>query len=157
MDYNTRKLELSINITNVLNYILKLEPELRIKSNKALKCLTFRFLQKDNFVLRKATHIGQTLPLYYENKIKIFLKDVIYKWKYSKIHNNNLYLLIKTDEAPVFFDAPFESTYDKKGKNDIKIKTSRYEKERIILILTFTTKGDKLTTFIIFKGVPEKK
>ena len=40
----------------------------------------------------------------------IFLKDVISKQRELKIDQNNLHLLINTDETPVFFDAPFDST-----------------------------------------------
>ena len=85
-----------------MNYILKLEPDLKDKSNKAIFCLAYRFLQKYNFVLRKASHIGQPLPLDYENKITVFLKDVISKRRELKIDKNNLYLLIDVDETPVF-------------------------------------------------------
>ena len=93
----TLKLELPVTSTTAINYILKLEPYLKDKSNKAIKCLIYRFLHKYNFVLRKATHIGQPLPLDYENKITVFLKDVIYKWKEIKIDKNNLHLLINND------------------------------------------------------------
>lgn len=48
----TRKLELPVTTTVVMNYILKLEPDLKDKSNKAILSLTYRFLQKFNFVLR---------------------------------------------------------------------------------------------------------
>ena len=87
-----------------MNYIIKLEPDLKDKSNKAISCLIYRFLQKFNFVLRKASHIGQPLPIAidYENKMTIFLKDVISKRRELKIDQNNLHLLINTDETPVF-------------------------------------------------------
>lgn len=77
----TRKLELPVTSTLVMKYILKITPELQDKTNKALICLTYRLLQKYNFVLRRASHIGQRLPLDYENKITVFLKDIINKRK----------------------------------------------------------------------------
>ena len=57
--------DLLVTTTVVMNYIIKLEPDLKDKSNKAISCLKYRFLQKFNFVLRKASHIGQPLPLFY--------------------------------------------------------------------------------------------
>lgn len=142
-----------------MNYIIKLEPDLKDKSNKAISCLTYRFLQKFNFVLRKASHIGQPLPIAidYENKMTIFLKDVISKRRELKIDQNNLHLLINTDETPVFFDAPFDSTLDIKGKKEIKIKTSGYEKERLSVVLACTANGVRFPPLIIFKGVPGKR
>jgi len=140
-----------------MNYILKLEPDLKDKSNKAKFCLTYRFLQKYNFVLRKASHIGQPLSLDYENKITVFLKDLISKWRELKIDKNNLYLLINTDETPVFFDTPFDTTLDIKGKKEIKIQTSSYEKERLSVVLSWAANGERLPPLIIFKGILGKR
>ena len=86
-----------------MKYILKIAPELQDKTNKALISWTYRLLQKYNFVLRRASHIGQRLPLDYENKITVFLKDIISKRKELNIDENNLHLLVNTDETPVFF------------------------------------------------------
>lgn len=116
MDYTNSKLELPVTSTLVKKYILKIAPELKDKTNKALICLTYRLLQKYNFVLRRASHIGQRLPLDYENKITVFLKDIISKRKELNIDENNLHLLVNTDETPVFFDAPFDSTIPKREK-----------------------------------------
>ena len=140
-----------------MKYILKIAPELKDKTNKALICLTYRLLQKYNFVLRRPSHIGQRLPLDYENKITVFLKDTISKRKELNIDEKNLHLLVNTDETPVFFDAPFYSTIDQKGKKDIKIQTAGYEKERISVILACNAIGEKLPPLVIFKGVPGKR
>jgi len=140
-----------------MNYILKLEPVFKDKSNKAKFCLSYRFLQKYNFVLRKASHIGQPLSLDYENKITVFLKDLISKWRELKIDKNNLYLLINTDETPAFFDAPFDTTLDIKGKKEIKIQTSSYEKERLSVVLSWAANGERLPPLIIFKGILGKR
>ena len=99
-----------------MKYILKIEPELQDKTNKALISLTYRLLQKYNFVLRRASHIGQRIPLDYENKITVFLEDIFSKRKELNIDENHLHLSVNTDETPVFFDAPFDSTIAKKGK-----------------------------------------
>ena len=53
---------------------------------------------------------------------------------------------------PVYFDAPFESTIDKKGVKDVKIITSCFEKERISVILACIANAIKLAPLIIFKG-----
>lgn len=153
----TRKIELPVTSTLVMKYILKIAPELKDKTNKALICLTYRLLQKYNFVLRRVSHIGQRLPLDYENKITVFLKDTISKRKELNIEEKNLHLLLNTDEIPVFFDAPFDSTIDQKGKKDIKIQTAGYEKERISVILACNAIGEKIPPLVIFKGVPGKR
>jgi len=97
------------------------------------------------------------LPLDYESKMTIFLKDVISKRRELKIDRNNLHLLINTDETPVFFDAPFDSTLDIKGKKEVKIQTSCYEKERLSVVLAYTSNGVRFPPLIIFKGVPGKR
>ena len=138
---HTLKLELPVSSTLVMKYILKIAPELQDKTNKALISLTYRLLQKYNFVLRRTSHIGQRMTLDYENKITVFLKDIFSKRKELNIDENNLHLLVNTDETPVFFDAPFDSTIDQKGKKDIKIQTAGYEKERISVILACNAIG----------------
>ena len=51
------------------------------------------------------------------NKITI----IIAERKILKNDNDNLHLLINVDETPVYFDASFESTIDKKGIKQINI------------------------------------
>jgi len=152
-----RKLDLPITTSVVISYLLKLEPKFKEKTNNALKIWCFRFKKKNNFVLRRASHIGQPLPSDYMNKITIFLKDIIDKRKILKIDNNNLHLIINVDETPIFFDAPFESTIDQKGFKQVNIKTSGYEKERISVILACAANGIKLAPLIIFKGQKGKR
>lgn len=99
-----------------MKYILKIAPELQDKTNKALISLTYRLLQKYNFVLRRASHIGQRIPLDYENKITVFLEDIFSKRKELNIDENNLHLLVNTDETPVFLKLPLIPQLTKKGK-----------------------------------------
>lgn len=145
-----RKLDLPITTSVVISYLLKLEPKFKEKTNNALKIWCFRFLKKNNFVLRRASHIGQPLPSDYMNKITIFLKDIIDKRKILKIDNNNLQLIINVDETLIFFDAPFESTIDQKGVKQVNIKTSGYEKERISVIHFFRCKWYKIGSLNYF-------
>ena len=112
----TQKLELPVTSTLVMKYILKIAPELQDKTNKALICLTYRLLQKYNFVLRRASHIGQRLPLDYENKITVFLKDIITKRKELNINENNLYLLEILMKHQFFLMLPLIPQLTKKGK-----------------------------------------
>ena len=60
-----RKLDLPVTTSVVISYLLKLEPKFKEKTNNALKIWCCRFLKKNDFVLRRASHIGQPLPSEY--------------------------------------------------------------------------------------------
>ena len=83
MDITNWKLELPVTTSVVISYLLKLEPKKKEKLWMLLKYLVVDVLKND-FVLRRASHIGQPLPSDYMNKIIIFLKDIITKKKNIK-------------------------------------------------------------------------
>ena len=136
---------------------MKIFPEFSNKKEHALKVWYYTFLKNNDFVIRKALHIGQALPVDYENKIIIFLKEIISKRKLLNINDNNLDSIINVDETPLYFDAPFDTTIEKKGIKEVKINTSGYEKERLSILLSITDSGKKLIPIIIFKGQQGKK
>lgn len=88
-----------------------------------MKVCCYTFLKNNNFVIRKASHIGQSLLVDYENQITIFLKEIISKRKLLNIDDNNLDLIINVAETPLYFNVPFDTTIEKKGKKEVKINT----------------------------------
>ena len=60
---------------------MKIFPEFSNKKEHTLKVWCYTFLKNNDFVIRKASHIGQALSVDYENQITIFLKEIISKRK----------------------------------------------------------------------------
>ena len=147
-----QKLNLSITTSILIKYLLKIYPAFSNKKEHTLKKWCYTFLKNNDFVIRKASHIGQSLPFDYANQITMFLKEIIFKRKHLNIDDNNLDLIINVDETPLYFDAPFDTTIEKKGIKEVKINTSGFEKERLSLLLSITVSGTKLMPIIIFKG-----
>ena len=61
------------------------------------------------------------------------------------------------DETPVFYDLVNKSTYDKKGKKEIKIRTTGADKKMVTVIPVASSDGDKKPITIIFKGKGKAK
>ena len=59
-----------------------------------------------------------------KKQITIFLKEIISKRKLLNIDDNNLDLIINVDETHLYFNAPFDTTIEKKGIKEVKINTS---------------------------------
>jgi hypothetical protein len=64
-----------------------------------------------------------------------------------------------TDETPVFFYMPANTTVDTKGSNSVPVKTTGHEKLRITVMLSVPADGRKLTPFVILerKNLPKEK
>jgi len=61
------------------------------------------------------------------------------------------------DETPVYFDMPGSQTVDKKGKKEVRIRSTGAEKRRFTVVLACTAAGVMLPPMIIFKGKRELK
>ena len=108
-----------------------------------------RLLKSNFYVIRKSTHIGQSIPKDVDEKILYFLSQVI---KYRKINEYDLSCINIWDETAITFDYPLSYTLAKKGKKTVTVKTTGKEKARITCILTISANDEKLKPYIIFKG-----
>lgn len=87
----------------------------------------YRLLKKNFYVIRRCTHISQTLPEDANTKTILFLKEVI---KMRKIHDFDLSCIINLDETPVYLDNPNNYCLAKKGNKIVTIKSLGKEKKK---------------------------
>ena len=99
---NTRKLNFPVTTKLVIAKITSLYKEFSEKSRNAKLMSIYRFLKRNNFTLRKSSHIGQPLNKNEKNEYYNFLYEVVRKRKINNI-NNNFDLIIKCDETSLFF------------------------------------------------------
>jgi hypothetical protein len=59
----------------------------------------------------------------------------------------------------VYFDTPRKYTVDAKGANEVKIRSTGYEKQRVTVMLCITADGHKLPPYIILnsKTIPKNE
>jgi hypothetical protein len=53
------------------------------------------------------------------------------------------------DNITVYFDMPHNDTVDAKGAREVKIRSTGYEKQRVMLMLCITADGHKVPPYII--------
>jgi hypothetical protein len=56
---------------------------------------------------------------------------------------------MNTDETPVFFHVPADTTVDTKGSKSVLVKTTGHEKLRITVMLSVLADGRKPTPFVV--------
>jgi len=153
-----RKAKIAVNTDIIIAKMISLEPLLKEKSRWALFKMCYRILKKYGLSIRKATHLGQTLP---KNSIAYFYDffyTVIKKRKECNILDNiNDYnRLINVDETPIFLEMYSNKTIDVKGAKNVIVNTYGNEKKHVTCILAIAGGGKKLIPTLIFKGEPDK-
>ena len=61
------------------------------------------------------------------------------------------------DETPIYFDMPGSRTIERKGKKEVRVRSTGAEKRRFTAVLACTAAGVMLPPMIIFKGKRELK
>lgn len=128
--------------------------ELYPESNIAFKAsngwLTL-FFKRNDITFRRATSVGQKIPQNAPELCDAFLDDMQSLKDYDVIMN--------MDETPCYFDIPRSSTFDFKGVNTVKMKTTGNEKLRFTVALTAGVKrvgnefsAVRLPPMLIFKN-----
>ena len=84
------------------------------------------FLRRNNIVFRRATSVGQKIPENAPEKCRDFLNDMMSLPVYEQFYN--------MDETPCYFDMPRSGTYDFRGIETVKLKTTGYEKLRFTTV-----------------------
>ena len=149
-----REEKIAVTSTMIIAKMLQLKPELKNKSMRALQSMCYRILQKNNYSLRRASHLCQPLPsksldLFYE-----FFRDIIRKRQQLGIYDSegDYDRIINIDETPIFFEMTTDKTYNKKGAKVVSIETKGNEKKLITCVLAVSASGKKLIPTLIFKG-----
>ena len=129
-------------------------PTLNNKSFSTLCKWFYKFLRRNNYTLRRMTHIGQGPKKEAFDQLMNFLKVIINIRKELQILEN-LNSIGNLDETPIFFEMYNNYTVSKIGEKTVKVKNFGYEKDRISVVLCITSNGKKLPPLIVFKGKPE--
>ena len=113
-------------------------------------------IKKYNLVIRKVSHIGQSIPEKGKDLIYRFLYEIINKRRYLLINDNELFRIVNCDETAVYYENPDIYTIDIKGHKEIIINTDGNESKKISVLLSIAVNGNKLPPFLIFKGAEKK-
>jgi len=116
--------------------------------------MCYRFFKKNNYSLRRASHLGQPLPSKSLDLFYDFFRDIIRKRHQLGILDNDgdYDRLVNIDETPIFFEMVSDKTYNKKGAKIVSIETKGNEKKLITCVLAVSASGRKLIPTLIFKG-----
>lgn len=112
-----------------------------------------KFLKRHSFTLHRETSIQQKLPAHLEGKLSSFLCDIKALRTQHRFPNE---LIINMDETPVYFDMAANSTIEKRGKNEVVIRSTGAHKRRFTVTLTCTAAGQMLQPFVTFKAKTER-
>lgn len=112
------------------------------------------FMRRQNLVIRTITSVGQKLPEDFQEKMARFQEFV--RNEIIGVSRGNLGNM---DEVPVSFDLPRHWTVDEKGKKDIAVTTTGFEKCGFTVVLAVTANGSKCPPLVIFKRktVPKER
>ena len=149
-----REEKVAVTSNMIIAKMLQLKPELKDKSMGALQRMCYRILQKNNYSLRRASHLGQPLPCKSMDLFYDFFRDIIRKRQELGIYDTeaDLSRIVNIDETPIFFEMTTDKTYNKKGAKVVSIETKGNEKKLISTVLAVSANGRKLTPTLIFKG-----
>ena len=149
-----RKLGRSVNGKMIKRKALTLFPKLFPMpgaSFKASKGWLRRMLLRNNLSFRRVTSVGQKVPPDAPERGDRFLSTMRNISGYDYIWN--------MDDTPCYFDMQSSSTFDTKGVQTVKVRTTGHEKLRFTAVLTAgisvtgnEVKAVKLPPMIIFKN-----
>ena len=153
-----REKKIAVSSYILIEKIYTLNNDLKKLSYDSVHHLLYRILKKNNITLRKATHIGQTLPPHSFDIVYKFIYRIIKERKRLEIFDDevNLNRIVNVEKTPEFLELISSNTYNKKGEKEVIINMHGNEKHHIIVILTITGKGNKLPLFINFKDKIDK-
>jgi hypothetical protein len=129
--------------------MLRLKPELKEKNYHALNKLVYKLLKRNNYTIRRVTHIAQKVR---ENAIS----DL---WQYLRTNINirkeldiyeNINKIVNLEETPIWFEMYNKTTIDKIWNKTIKVKTFGSDKERLSVLLGILADWEKLLNESIF-------
>ena len=105
-------------------------PTLNNKSYSTLCKWRYRFLKRNNYTLRRITHIGQEPKKEAFDQLMNFLKTNINIGKELQIIEN-LICIGNVDETPIFFEMYNIYIFSKIEEKSVKVKNFEYEKDRL--------------------------
>jgi hypothetical protein len=105
-----------------------------------------RFMRREGLSLRHRASICQKIPADFQEKLLNFQR---YVNKLGKKKNYAFKQKGNADETAIYFDMPRNYTVDAKGAKEVKIISTGYEKQRVMVMLCINSDGHKLPPYII--------
>jgi hypothetical protein len=103
-------------------------------------------MKRESLSLQQRRKIDQKLPSEIETELIEFQHFVIGLCQRNKYSSS---LISNADETAVFFDMPHSYTINLKGKKQVAVKTTDYEKLCVIVMLCIPTTSNKLPPYAI--------
>ena len=144
-----RRKGLPVNRFILMQKACSLKPELQLKSESAAKMSISRFMKKNRFTHRMATHKAQRHPSEVEADALQFL-DVMRPILLEQ--NRDLDYVINMDQTPVYHVMDFKTTIDKVCVRTVNLRTSAADSKRVTVAVTVTASGKQLKSMVVFKG-----
>ena len=94
-----------------------------------------RMAKRNKLSFRRVTSVGQKIPPDAPEHCDLFLDDMMKSY-------GNFEIIMNMDETPCYFDMPSSSTFDLRGVNTVKVKTTGNEKLRFTCVLTAVVTTD---------------
>ena len=144
-----RSLGYEVSMNSMYQMALNFLDDLNIphKNLKASLGWAKKFIDRQGLSSRRVSTLNQHNPKDITQKV---IRFIVYMRGVLERHSGAK--LWACDETPVFYDLINKSTYDKKGKKEIKIRTTGADKKMVTVIPVTSSDGDKKPITIIFKG-----
>ncbi len=143
-----------VNTNMIVAKMINLNPELKQTKKQTLQHRVYRFLKKNHYSIRKASHIGQPLPSRALDLFIDFFREINRKRHKLRIYDSkdDHDRLINIDETPIYFEMTSDKTINRKGDKVISVETKGNERKLISCVLACSAGGKKLMPALIFKG-----
>lgn len=108
----------------------------------------FRFMRRNQLVMRARTTVSQKLPDDFQAQLErfsSFVREEIAKKNVSASH------IVNMDEVPLTFDIPLGRSVAEKGQKTVTVRTTGHEKSHFTVVLACCADGTKLPPMLIFK------
>ena len=149
-----REHQLPVSRDSVRRYILALTEE-KYPDFKASSGWMTRFMDRNNFSVRRHTSLSQKLPTDLEVRLAAFYRHLRELRTNKELDEDAL--ILNMDEVPMVFDTVPSKTLNKCGEKDILVRTTGGEKKRFTAVLAINAAGEFLPTMTIFKGKRDPK
>lgn len=108
----------------------------------------FRFMRRNQLVMRARTTVCQKLPDDFQAQLdnfSSFVREEVAKKNVSASH------IVNMDEVPLTFDIPLGRSIAEKGQKTVTVRTTGHEKSHFTVVLACCADGTKLPPMLIFK------
>ena len=144
-----REHQLPVSRARVSRYVLSLTKS-KYPDFKASSGWMTRFMDRNNFSVRRHTSLSQKLPADLEIRLAAFYKHLNELRDTKELDEEAL--IINMDEVPMVFDTVPNTTLNTRGEKDVRVRTTGGEKKRYTAVLAVSAAGEFLPTMAIFKG-----